>query len=184
MPMHPPPGEEVLSRALRQIEGHTHGAVAIALALTVAILLTDLVTPLGLTIWTLYLVPFLILALAAPRLLGGALVAYIALIAVGLVFSPPSPLDLGVVLVNWGIFMVSLLLVAALLVLLRQQYARVTAENEQRRRAEEALRTANRRRQLLSSITRHDINNRLMALYGHVGLLQVEAGNPAFEPRF
>ena len=156
MSIHPPPVEEVVSRILRQIEGHTHGAVA--LALTLAIPLTDLVNPLGLTIWILYLVPFLMLALAAPRTLGRPLVAYIALIAIGLVISPPSPLDLGVVLVNRGIFMVSLLLVAALLVLLRQQHARVTAENEQRRRAEEALRTANRRMQLLLSNTRHDLN--------------------------
>lgn len=64
------------------------------------------------TICTLYLVPFLMLAFAAPRALGGVLIAYIALIAVGLVLSPSSPHDLGVVLMNWGIFTISLLLVA------------------------------------------------------------------------
>jgi signal transduction histidine kinase len=171
-------GEDRLPRILRLVEGNSREAVVVAVVLTVVILLLDLATPLGVTIWTLYLVPFLMLALAAPRAIGGALVTYIILIAVGRVFSPPGMLDLGVVMVNWAIFTVGLLLVGALLVLIRQQHELVAAENEQRRRAEQALLTANRKLQLLSSITRHDINNQLMALDGHVELLQTTAEAP------
>lgn len=42
----------------------------------------------------------------------------------------------------------------------------------ERRKAEDALRQANKKLNLLSGITRHDINNQLMALNGFVSLLQ------------
>ena len=45
--------------------------------------------------------------------------------------------------------------------------------------AEEALRRANRKLNLLSSITRHDINNQTVALKGHLALLLIKHPNLA-----
>jgi PAS domain S-box-containing protein len=47
----------------------------------------------------------------------------------------------------------------------------VIVDITERKRAEEALRLANRKLNLLSSITRHDINNQLMTLAGNMSLL-------------
>lgn len=48
-----------------------------------------------------------------------------------------------------------------------------------RKRAEEALRQTNKKLQLLSGITRHDIRNQLMALEGYLGLAHETEGDPA-----
>jgi len=48
----------------------------------------------------------------------------------------------------------------------------------ERKRAEDALRQANKQLNLLSSITRHDILNQLMALKGYLELSQDAIGNP------
>jgi signal transduction histidine kinase len=49
----------------------------------------------------------------------------------------------------------------------------------EKKRGEEALRQSNKKLNLLSSITRHDINNKLMALDGFIGLLhQKMSGSP------
>ncbi|HPS23917.1 MAG TPA: PAS domain S-box protein, partial [Methanoregulaceae archaeon] len=53
-----------------------------------------------------------------------------------------------------------------------------------RKSAEEALRQANRKLNLLSGITRHDIINQLSALDGFVELLQRKTSDPALEPYF
>ena len=53
-----------------------------------------------------------------------------------------------------------------------------------RRRVEEALRQANRKLNLLSSITRHDINNQLLVVNGFVGLLQGEVDDPSLSDYF
>jgi signal transduction histidine kinase len=49
----------------------------------------------------------------------------------------------------------------------------------ERKRAEDALRQANKQLNLLSSITRHDILNQLMALKGYLELSHEEINNPA-----
>jgi PAS domain S-box-containing protein len=49
---------------------------------------------------------------------------------------------------------------------------------QDRRIAEEALRQANNKLNLLSSITRHDIRNQLMALNAYIGLSEEYIGNP------
>jgi PAS domain S-box-containing protein len=53
-----------------------------------------------------------------------------------------------------------------------------------RKRMEEAIQQANRKLTLLSSITRHDINNQLLVLNGFVGLLQGKIPDPSFADYF
>jgi len=54
----------------------------------------------------------------------------------------------------------------------------------ERRRDEDALRQANRKLNLLSGITRHDIMNKLMALDGYVTLLHNRIPDPSDNPYF
>ncbi len=54
----------------------------------------------------------------------------------------------------------------------------------ERKQAEEALRQANKKLSLLSGITRHDINNQLLALNGFVALLQRGIPDPAYKDYF
>jgi PAS domain S-box-containing protein len=54
----------------------------------------------------------------------------------------------------------------------------------ERKRAEEAIRQANRKLKLMSSITRHDINNQLLVLNGYLELLQKKASGAEFEVFF
>ena len=49
---------------------------------------------------------------------------------------------------------------------------------------EEAIHQANKKLALLSDITRHDMNNQLLALNGFVGLLQRKIPDPSFEDYF
>jgi PAS domain S-box-containing protein len=53
-----------------------------------------------------------------------------------------------------------------------------------KKRAEEALREANKKLSLLSSITRHDINNQLLALNGFLGLLHKKVPDPTLDDFF
>ena len=53
-----------------------------------------------------------------------------------------------------------------------------------RKAAEDALRQANKKLTLLSGITRHDINNQLLALNGFLGLLQIKVTDPTLEDYF
>ena len=53
-----------------------------------------------------------------------------------------------------------------------------------RKRMEEAIHQANKKLALLSDITRHDMNNQLLALNGFVGLLQRKIPDPSFEDYF
>lgn len=52
-------------------------------------------------------------------------------------------------------------------------------ELDERRKAEEALALASKKLTLLSSITRHDINNQLMALYSYISLSEDSINEPA-----
>ena len=54
----------------------------------------------------------------------------------------------------------------------------------ERKRAEDALRLSNKKLTLLSSITRHDINNQLMTLNGFLGMLQRKVPDPTLEDYF
>jgi len=54
----------------------------------------------------------------------------------------------------------------------------------ERKRAEKALQKANQKLTLLSSITRHDINNQLLTLKGFVELLHMKIDDPSFEHYF
>jgi DNA-binding response OmpR family regulator len=49
----------------------------------------------------------------------------------------------------------------------------LAAENQERRRVEKALADANRKLQLMASITRHDLLNQLAALWGYLDLAQI-----------
>jgi PAS domain S-box-containing protein len=60
----------------------------------------------------------------------------------------------------------------------------VVSDITHRRFAEDALRRSNRQLSLLSSITRHDINNQLLTLNGFVSLLHGKIPDPAFEKFF
>jgi len=57
-------------------------------------------------------------------------------------------------------------------------------ENTERRRMEKALNEANKKLNLLSGITRHDINNQLMVLNSFVELLHREIPDPSLEHFF
>jgi signal transduction histidine kinase len=57
-------------------------------------------------------------------------------------------------------------------------------EIQVRRQAEEALLLANKKLNLLSSITRHDINNQLTGLMGYLALLQKKQPDPSFNNYF
>jgi two-component system sensor histidine kinase/response regulator len=57
-------------------------------------------------------------------------------------------------------------------------------ENAERKRVEKALDEANKKLNLLSGITRHDINNQLLALNGFVELLHSEIPDPSYERYF
>ena len=54
----------------------------------------------------------------------------------------------------------------------------------ERKRAEEALRQANKNLNLLSSITRHDINNQLTVLMGYLAILEKKQPDPSFKDYF
>jgi len=54
----------------------------------------------------------------------------------------------------------------------------------ERNRAEISLRQANKKLNLLSSITRHDIKNQLLALNGFLDILQMKIPDPAYEHYF
>jgi PAS domain S-box-containing protein len=58
------------------------------------------------------------------------------------------------------------------------------ADNSEHKRAAETLRQANRNFNLLYGITRHDINNQLMALNGFIGLLHEKTPDPALDYYF
>jgi PAS domain S-box-containing protein len=53
-----------------------------------------------------------------------------------------------------------------------------------RKHAEEAFKVANKKLNLLSSITRHDINNQLMVLQGYLRLLEKKVPDPALDDYF
>jgi DNA-binding response OmpR family regulator len=67
---------------------------------------------------------------------------------------------------------------------LRRSNLALEQENAERKRMEKALNEANNKLSLLSSITRHDINNQLLTLNGFVELLHNEIPDPAFEHYF
>jgi PAS domain S-box-containing protein len=54
----------------------------------------------------------------------------------------------------------------------------------ERRQAEEALRQVQKKLDLLSSITRHDISNQLLVLNGFIGLLHKKIPDPSYEEYF
>jgi PAS domain S-box-containing protein len=58
------------------------------------------------------------------------------------------------------------------------EYQSVGQDITDRKRTEQALVESNRKLNLLSSITRHDIINQLTALQGALGLIEMETGNP------
>jgi PAS domain S-box-containing protein len=53
-----------------------------------------------------------------------------------------------------------------------------------RKRAEKAILQANKKLNLLSGITRHDINNQLLALQGYLSMLELKRSDPAFTEYF
>ncbi len=54
----------------------------------------------------------------------------------------------------------------------------------ERKRAEDALRIANKKLTLLSSITRHDINNQLTVLMGYINILEKKQPDPSLNEYF
>jgi PAS domain S-box-containing protein len=58
------------------------------------------------------------------------------------------------------------------------EYQSVGRDITNRKNTEQALLESNRKLNLLSSITRHDILNQLTALQGALGLIEMETGNP------
>ena len=67
---------------------------------------------------------------------------------------------------------------------LRKSNLALEQENAERKRVEKALAEANNKLNLLSSITRHDINNQLLILNGYVELLHGEISDPSLEDYF
>ena len=60
----------------------------------------------------------------------------------------------------------------------------ITSDITERKQAEEALREANKKLNLLSSITRHDINNQMTALRGYTTMLQRKQPDSSFAEYF
>jgi len=60
----------------------------------------------------------------------------------------------------------------------------ISVDITERKRAEEALRQANKKLTLLSSITRHDINNQLTVLRGYLALLEQKQPDPTLNEYF
>ncbi len=54
----------------------------------------------------------------------------------------------------------------------------------ERKRSEDALRKANKKLTILSSITRHDINNQLMVLMGYINILEKKQTDPSLSEYF
>jgi DNA-binding response OmpR family regulator len=67
---------------------------------------------------------------------------------------------------------------------LRKVNQALEQENTERKLVEKALAEANKKLNLLSSITRHDINNQLMVLNGYVELLHEDISDPSLEHYF
>ena len=65
----------------------------------------------------------------------------------------------------------------------RQTYC-IFEDITERKRAEDALRLSNKKLNLLSSITRHDINNQLMIVNGFLECLHEDIRDPAYEKHF
>ena len=63
-------------------------------------------------------------------------------------------------------------------------FCMVVHDITERKSAENAVRQANRKLNLLSGITRHDINNQLMALQGYLAMLELKQSDPASEGYF
>lgn len=61
---------------------------------------------------------------------------------------------------------------------------RVQERTRELSQAQEAYRVANAKLNLLSGITRHDINNQLTLLQGYLGILKTKQGDPAFDDYF
>jgi DNA-binding response OmpR family regulator/two-component sensor histidine kinase len=55
----------------------------------------------------------------------------------------------------------------------------LSSENAERTRVEKALADANRKLNLMTSITRHDINNQILALQAYLDLSEMETADPA-----
>ena len=66
----------------------------------------------------------------------------------------------------------------------RLYYMGIGIDITDRERAEEALRNANKKLNLLSSISRHDINNQLLILNGFLDILHENVPDPALEDYF
>jgi len=60
----------------------------------------------------------------------------------------------------------------------------VNIDITERKQADEAQHLANRKLKLLTGITRHDINNQLIALQGYLGLMEMKRSDPTFEGYF
>jgi PAS domain S-box-containing protein len=60
----------------------------------------------------------------------------------------------------------------------------VLTDITERKRAEEALRQANKKLNLLSGITRHDINNQMMVLQSYLTILETKQSDPSFNEYF
>ncbi len=65
----------------------------------------------------------------------------------------------------------------------RQTYG-ILEDITERKRAEDALRISNKKLNILSSITRHDINNQLMIVNGFLECLHDDVRDPAYEKQF
>jgi PAS domain S-box-containing protein len=63
-------------------------------------------------------------------------------------------------------------------------YRGISRDITERKRAEEALRQANKKLNLLSSITRHDINNQLSVLIGYLRILEKKQPDTSFSEHF
>jgi signal transduction histidine kinase len=134
-------------------------------AIIIDIILTfflDTITPLGIIVWLFYIIPiFLTIWLRQKPAPFIILFIVVPLTWIGFVLSSPG------IPVQWAVF--NRIVGCILFVFLALG---IWIYKTERKRTDEALQQARHKIKLLSSITRHDINNQLTVLRGYLQILE------------
>jgi len=145
------------------------GIILFSIAL---IFFVDIITPLAFAIWILYFIPLFLTLYTRWKNGPFVITSLIILLMCAGAFLSPVDISPLIDILNRVFFIV---LVSALAFLITHYRQNV----EDLRKSEEGLMRANKKLNLLSSITRHDIVNQIFALKGFLSLLKKETNEPA-----